>query len=187
MQHFPVDHPASVYEYMIASDFVHQTSLCDLPYQSYLPIVGAGYNSAILHYTTAQNRVASRDLLLIDAAGMYKGYTSDVTRTWPVNGRFSARQAQLYQMVYRVQKISLSLMRPGADFSAVSSNCTASIAQELLNVWIDEGVYVCVCCVYCVVVLVYVCVCMCVYRLECCVVCVWMCCCSCVLYYMLFV
>jgi Xaa-Pro aminopeptidase len=86
-------HSSQIYEYTIASYFEGECFKCGLRHQAYIPIVGAGANAAILHWNSATAPVqTSKDLLLIDAGAMYKGYTTDITRTYPANGVFTQRQ-----------------------------------------------------------------------------------------------
>jgi Xaa-Pro aminopeptidase len=78
------------------------------------PIVAGGSNAAILHYTVNEAVVESGRLLLIDTGAQLDGYCSDVTRTYPVDGRFSGRQRKVYETVLRAQEEAISLCRPGA-------------------------------------------------------------------------
>eukprot|EP00010_Vexillifera_abyssalis_P000118 CAMPEP_0201558596 /NCGR_PEP_ID=MMETSP0173_2-20130828/68755_1 /ASSEMBLY_ACC=CAM_ASM_000268 /TAXON_ID=218659 /ORGANISM="Vexillifera sp., Strain DIVA3 564/2" /LENGTH=448 /DNA_ID=CAMNT_0047972077 /DNA_START=65 /DNA_END=1408 /DNA_ORIENTATION=- len=122
-----------LYEFQIEAEFEHYNSVCALQYQSYLPIVGSGYNAAILHYIENTSEMKNGDLLLIDAAGSYRGYTSDITRTFPVNGRFSQQQRQIYSIVLRVQQNAISEMVVGAQFSQISKNASLLMLELLTD------------------------------------------------------
>lgn len=71
---------------------------------SYVPVVGGGKNALTLHYVQNTQILRDGDLLLVDAGVEYNGYASDITRTWPINGRFSDAQRELYQCILHVQK-----------------------------------------------------------------------------------
>jgi Xaa-Pro aminopeptidase len=75
---------------------------CERP--SYPPIVGSGINSTVLHYSANENIMKSGDVVVVDAAGEYSMYASDITRTVPVNGRFTARQREIYEIVLGAQR-----------------------------------------------------------------------------------
>ncbi len=80
----------------------------------YSPIVGAGVDGAILHWDARDVPLAADDLLLVDAAGSFRDYAADLTRTFPVSGSFSPEQRRMYDTVLRAQDAALALVRPGA-------------------------------------------------------------------------
>ncbi len=84
---------------------------CERP--SYAPIVGSGPNSTILHYSENSRTMQSGEVLLVDAAGEYSMYASDITRTMPVNGRFTARQREVYNVVLGAQRAAMEAFVPG--------------------------------------------------------------------------
>lgn len=84
---------------------------CERP--SYAPIVGSGPNSTILHYSENSRTMQSGELLLVDAAGEYSMYASDITRTMPVDGHFTARQREVYDIVYGAQRAAMEAFVPG--------------------------------------------------------------------------
>jgi Xaa-Pro aminopeptidase len=75
---------------------------CERP--AYAPIVGSGYYSTVLHYSDDDNVMKSGDVVVIDAAGRYSMYASDITRTLPINGHFTARQREIYDIVLGAQQ-----------------------------------------------------------------------------------
>lgn len=81
---------------------------------AYNSIVGSGLNGTVLHYMANNGPLADGDLIVIDSAAEYSGYTSDVTRTLPVNGKFTAEQREAYEVVLRSQLASIKALRPGA-------------------------------------------------------------------------
>jgi Xaa-Pro aminopeptidase len=80
---------------------------------AYAPIVGSGPNSTILHYMANRRRMDSGEVLLMDVGAECSDYSSDVTRTVPVNGKFTARQREIYQIVLGAQKAAIAAVRPG--------------------------------------------------------------------------
>jgi len=86
---------------------------------SYLPIVGGGANGCVLHYIANRDELRDGDLLLIDAGAEYDGYASDITRTFPVNGRFSAEQRELYEVVLSAQLAAIEKARAGRQWQDV--------------------------------------------------------------------
>jgi Xaa-Pro aminopeptidase len=86
----------------------------------YPSIVGSGPNATILHYLASTRQMRDGDLLLVDAAGNFQGLTGDITRTYPVNGRFSPEQRAIYEIVLRAQEAGIAAARPGARVEAVT-------------------------------------------------------------------
>jgi Xaa-Pro aminopeptidase len=91
----------------------HQYSLHGCHRSAYNPIVGAGKNAAVLHYHDNDRVMESGDLLLIDSAGEFEHYCADVTRTYPISGKFSADQREVYELVLKAQEAAIKLCRPG--------------------------------------------------------------------------
>jgi Xaa-Pro aminopeptidase len=84
---------------------------CERP--SYSPIVGSGHNSTVLHYSENSNRMKLGDVVVIDAAGEYSMYAADITRTLPVNGHFTARQKEIYDIVLGAQEAAMAAFQSG--------------------------------------------------------------------------
>ncbi|MGI8494540.1 MAG: aminopeptidase P N-terminal domain-containing protein [Pyrinomonadaceae bacterium] len=93
-------------------------------YWGYPSIVGCGPNATTLHYEESQGGVKLGDLLLMDVGAEYDHYTADVTRTFPVSGKFSKEQADIYQVVYDAQEAAAKTIKPGASFSDPSRAAT---------------------------------------------------------------
>ena len=106
---------------------------------AYASIVGAGANACILHYR--DNRAKSRDgeLVLIDAGAEYRGYAADITRTFPVNGRFSKEQRALHDLVCAAQAAALAQARPGVAYEAGHEAAVATLAEGLLSLGLLKG------------------------------------------------
>ncbi|WPG98369.1 Hypothetical protein R9X50_00115800 [Acrodontium crateriforme] len=85
--------------------------------EAYVPVIGGGSNALSIHYVRNDAELAQSDCVLVDAGGAYGGYITDITRTWPVSGKFNAAQRDLYAMILRVQTSCLSLCREDADMS----------------------------------------------------------------------
>jgi Xaa-Pro aminopeptidase len=83
---------------------------------AYFPIVGSGPNSCVLHYYGNQRRMEAGDIVLMDFGPDYRYYGSDITRTFPVSGKFSKEQAEVYRAVLEAQKAAIDAVRPGAVF-----------------------------------------------------------------------
>lgn len=100
-------------------------------YWGYPSIVGCGPNATTLHYEESQGGVKAGDLLLMDVGAEYDHYTADVTRTFPINGKFSKEQAEIYQIVYDAQEAAAKTIKPGASISEPSRAATNVLKQGL--------------------------------------------------------
>ena len=116
-----------LYEHNIASGFDSHFRNCNSEH-SYPPIVASGENACILHYTENNQELKEGDLLLIDAGCEINGYASDITRTFPVNGKFSEAQKEIYDVVLNAQKSAINSIKPG-----VSSNKPHETACEIIT------------------------------------------------------
>jgi Xaa-Pro aminopeptidase len=105
-------HPGLM-EYQVAARMVkiHQEGGCET--EGYAPIVGAGFNSTVLHYDKVGARIEDGDIVVLDVGGQFSGYTADITRTLPANGKFTARQREIYDIVYGAQQAALDALKPG--------------------------------------------------------------------------
>src|SRR5436305_8633634 len=104
------------WEYEVESEIVYTYKRRNADHWGYPDIVGCGPNATTLHYEESQGRVRPGDLLLMDVGAEYGHYTADVTRTFPVNGKFSPEQRDIYQIVYDAQEAVAQATRPGATF-----------------------------------------------------------------------
>jgi Xaa-Pro aminopeptidase len=100
---------------------------------AYDTIVGSGANSAVLHFAPTDRRFGAGELVLIDAGGEYRGYASDITRTYPVGGRLSPLQAELHAIVHAAQQAAISHCRPGVEWRDVHRVAALQIAEGLVD------------------------------------------------------
>src|SRR4051812_15037600 len=105
----------------------------------YPSIVGGGANATILHYVENSAKLQSGQLLLVDAGGEVEGFTADVTRTFPVGGRFSPAQRRLYEAVLDTQIEAIESVKPGATREAIHEQVVASLTRRLVELGILHG------------------------------------------------
>ncbi|MCI0515117.1 aminopeptidase P N-terminal domain-containing protein [candidate division KSB1 bacterium] len=96
-------------------------------------IIGSGPNSLILHYDENRRQMQAGDVLVLDVGAEYQGYTADITRTIPVNGKFSPAQSQLYEIVLSAQREALKLFKPGSTSHAIEEKVRQITAQGLIR------------------------------------------------------
>lgn len=106
---------------------------------AYHAIVGSGPNSCTLHYSASSRVMRDGEILLIDYAPEYDHYTCDITRTWPVNGHFSERQAELYDAVLAAQAAGIAAVHPGGTIRDVEKACREVLAQRGFTDLIRHG------------------------------------------------
>mgnify|MGYP001942560174 CR=1 FL=1 len=109
-------------------------------YEGYPSIVGAGNNGCILHYIENSKTTLGKDLVLMDLGAEYHGYTADVTRTIPANGKFSEAQKLIYDIVYNAQEAGIKASVVGAPFQAPNRAASAVVAEGLLQLGIISDV-----------------------------------------------
>nr|WP_277754458.1 Xaa-Pro aminopeptidase [Rosenbergiella collisarenosi] len=128
-----------MYEYQLEGEIHHEFSRHGSRFPSYNTIVGGGDNACILHYTENESRLAAGDLVLIDAGCELKGYAGDITRTFPVNGKFSTAQRELYDIVLRALTTALTLFRPGTTIAEVTAAVIQIKVEGLVQLGILNG------------------------------------------------
>ncbi|MGK2926356.1 MAG: aminopeptidase P N-terminal domain-containing protein [Lysobacterales bacterium] len=106
---------------------------------SYLPIVGGGANACVLHYIANRAELRDGDLLLIDAGAEYDGYASDITRTFPVNGKFSAEQRELYDVVLGAQDAAIEQAQAGNQWQDVHDAAIRAATEGMIGLGILHG------------------------------------------------
>lgn len=106
---------------------------------SYEPIVGAGANACVLHYRANNALLNDGDMLLIDAGAEFHGYASDITRTFPVNGRYTNAQRAIYDIVLAAQDAAIKQVRPGRAFDAYHHAAVHVISQGLIDLGLLHG------------------------------------------------
>lgn len=105
----------------------------------YTSIVGSGVNATILHYVENHSVIADGALVLVDAGAEVAGYTADITRTWPANGRFTPLQRRAYELVLAVQKSAIALVRPGATLEQLHNHCIAGLTAAMIELGLLHG------------------------------------------------
>jgi Xaa-Pro aminopeptidase len=121
------------WEYEVDAIMAYTFKLRNADNWGYPDIVGCGPNATTLHYIESQGAVKPNELLLMDVGAEYDHYTADVTRTFPVNGKFSPVQAEVYQIVYDAQEAVAQASKPGATLSDVSRAGTEVVKDGLLK------------------------------------------------------
>ncbi len=106
---------------------------------AYPSIVGAGANACILHYGANAAKARAGELVLIDAGAEYAGYAADITRTFPVSGRFTRAQRALHDLVCRAQAAALAQARPGVPYEAGHEAAVHALAEGLLSLGLLRG------------------------------------------------
>ncbi|HEX8722309.1 MAG TPA: aminopeptidase P family protein [Pyrinomonadaceae bacterium] len=125
--------PRSRWEYEVEAELDYTYKRRNADNWGYPSIVGCGPNATTLHYEESQGPVRPGDLLLMDAAAEYEHYSADVTRTFPVSGRFTREQAEVYNVVLAAQEAAFRAIRPGAQLSDVHNAATEVIKDGLLR------------------------------------------------------
>jgi Xaa-Pro aminopeptidase len=126
-------------EYEIEAELLHEFRRRGAQAPAYTPIVAGGANACVLHYVQNDALLKDGDLLLIDAGAELDGYASDITRTFPVNGKFSSVQCDLYQMVLNAQAAAIAAVVPGATWIAPHDAAVRVLAHGLIEFGLCEG------------------------------------------------
>lgn len=131
-----------MFEYEIEAELLHEFRRSGAQFPAYTPIVASGANACILHYNTNNAQVRDGDLVLIDAGCEFDSYASDITRTYPANGRFTGPQRQLYELVLAAQSAALAAVAPGQRYSGIHDAALNVLAQGMLDVGLlDKNKY----------------------------------------------
>ena len=123
-----------VREYHLEAELLHEFRRHGSQYPAYGSIVAAGANACVLHYRADTAPVRAGELVLIDAGCELDGYASDITRTFPADGRFSGPQRALYELVLASEKAAIAATRAGARFTDPHDAAVAVLAQGMLDV-----------------------------------------------------
>ena len=119
------------WEYQVHAEVEYTFRRRNADYWGYPSIVGCGANATTLHYVESQSPVVKGQLLLMDVGAEYEHYTADVTRTYPVNGKFTKEQAEIYQIVYDAQEAVAAATKPGVSWRALNVIAQNKIAEGL--------------------------------------------------------
>ena len=121
------------WEYEVDAQVAYTFKLRNADNWGYPDIVGCGPNATTLHYEESQGPVKSGELILMDVGAEYGHYSADVTRTFPVNGKFSKEQAEIYQIVYDAQEAAARVSKPGASLSDIDRAAREVVKDGLLR------------------------------------------------------
>ena len=127
------------FEYEIESDILHEFNRHCARFPSYNSIVAGGSNACILHYTENDRPLNDGDLVLIDAGCEFAMYAGDITRTFPVNGKFSQPQREIYDLVLKAQKRAIELLVPGNSIKQANDEVIRIKTQGLVDLGILKG------------------------------------------------
>ena len=123
-----------VFEYEIEAELLYEFRRCGAQFPAYPSIVASGPNACVLHYSANNRRVQDGELVLVDAGCELDGYASDITRTYPANGRFSAAQRTLYELVLRAQEAALAAVAPGQPYGAIHDAAVRVLTEGMFDV-----------------------------------------------------
>ena len=126
------------YEYQIAAEFDYEFRKNNAEH-AYSSIVGGGANGCILHYTNNSDQLNDGDLLLIDAGCEVEGYASDITRTFPVNGKYSPAQREIYDIVLAAQKAAIKKVKPGNHWNDPHNAAVRVVTRGLMEIKLLKG------------------------------------------------
>jgi Xaa-Pro aminopeptidase len=124
---------SGLYEYQVAAKMVeiHAEAGCET--EAYSPIVGSGINSTVLHYNKLDRQIDGGEIVLLDVAGQYSGYASDITRTIPADGKFTPRQREIYEIVLGAQNAALAALKPGMTIGGQGDTSLQKIAMGYID------------------------------------------------------
>jgi Xaa-Pro aminopeptidase len=128
-----------LYEYQLEAELMYEFYRQGSQALAYPNIVASGANSCILHYTDNRAQLKSGDLVLIDAGCEYQNYASDITRTFPVNGRFNPEQKAIYHIVLKAQQAIMALIKPGIAWNQLQKTCVDFVTQGLMDLGLLKG------------------------------------------------
>ena len=127
------------YEYQIEAELLHEFCSHGARHPAYTSIVAGGKNACVLHYVGNNARLRNGDLLLIDAGCEFGGYAADITRTFPVNGKFSAAQKDVYEIVLAAQTAAISSTKPKKSWNAPHEAALRVLAQGFIDLKLCKG------------------------------------------------
>src|SRR6267154_3822781 len=122
-----------LYEYQVAAKMVEVHQMGGSEAEGYAPIVGAGPNSTALHYDRLSRKMEDGDIVVLDVGAQYSGYSADITRTLPANGKFTPRQLEIYDIVLAAQNAAIAAIKPGAIFCRNEKDGLFNIAYNYIN------------------------------------------------------
>lgn len=127
------------HEYEVEAELLHEFGLQGCRSPAYPCIVAGGKNACVLHYTANNEALRDGDLLLIDAGAEYENYAADITRTFPVNGKFGTSQRLIYELVLQAQAAAIAEVRPGKRWIEPHDAAVKTLVQGLVDLGLLEG------------------------------------------------
>ncbi|HCS26578.1 MAG TPA: Xaa-Pro aminopeptidase, partial [Spongiibacteraceae bacterium] len=128
-----------MYEYELEAEILHEFGRNGARFPAYNSIVGSGANGCILHYVENASAIRDGDLVLIDAGCEFEYYAADITRTFPANGKFSAEQRALYDLVLKSQYAAIDAVRPGNHWNQPHDETVRVITEGLVELGLLKG------------------------------------------------
>ena len=128
-----------MYEYQLEAELLHEFYRCGSRFPAYTSIVAAGDNACILHYNVNNAKIKDGDLVLIDAGCEYGHYASDITRTFPANGKFTAEQKAIYEIVLEANEAAIAAVKPGAVWDEPHNISLKIITSGLVKLGLLKG------------------------------------------------
>lgn len=128
-----------MFEYQLQAEIEHEFMARGAVGPAYSSIVGGGKNGCILHYVENKDVLSDGDLVLIDAGCEFQNYAADITRTFPVNGKFSKEQAAIYDIVLKAQTDAIEVIGPGIEYNKTNEATIRAITQGLVDLGILQG------------------------------------------------
>jgi len=122
-----------LYEYQIAAKMVEVHAMGGSEAEGYAPIVGAGPNSVALHYDKLSRKIEEGDIVVLDVGTQYSGYSADITRTLPANGKFTTRQREIYDIVLGAQNAAMAMLKPGVDLCKKGGHSAHKVSYDYIN------------------------------------------------------
>jgi len=122
-----------LWEYQVAAKMTEVHAMGGSEAEGYAPIVGAGPNSTALHYDQLSRKIQDGDIIVLDVAAQYSGYSADITRTVPANGKFTPRQREIYDIVLGAQNAVFAAMKPGMTMCQKGDNSLYKISYDYIN------------------------------------------------------
>jgi Xaa-Pro aminopeptidase len=122
-----------LFEYQVGAKMVEVHAMGGSESEGYAPIVGAGPNSTALHYDRLDRKIQDGDIVVLDVGAQYSGYSADITRTIPANGKFTPRQREIYNIVLGAQNAAIAAIKPGAVFCRTEKDGLFNIAYNYIN------------------------------------------------------
>jgi Xaa-Pro aminopeptidase len=122
-----------LYEYQVGAKMVEVHAWGGSEAEGYAPIVGAGPNSTVLHYDSLAREIEDGDIVVLDVGALYSGYSADITRTIPANGKFTPRQREIYSIVLGSQNAALAMLKPGNTVCKKGDNSAYKASYDYIN------------------------------------------------------